>query len=86
MKNAIEKVHWQDKKDTPKVIEALEGMKLKESLEFPQGNAVIRAQDHLIQTGLYVEQVQKGTLKVVAKIPAEDVVYPPTVDYLKEKF
>ena len=86
LKNAIEKVHWQDKKDTPKVIEALEGMKLKESLEFPQGNAVIRAQDHLIQTGLYVEQVQKGTLKVVAKIPAEDVVYRPTVDYLKEKF
>jgi branched-chain amino acid transport system substrate-binding protein len=86
LKNAIEKVKWQDKKDTPKVIEALEGMELKESLEFPQGSATIRAQDHLIQTGLYIEQVDKGVIKVVAKIPAADAVYPPISDFLKEPF
>ena len=86
LKNAMEKVNWQDKKDTPKVIQALEGMKLKESLEFPQGNAYIRAQDHLIQTGLYVEQVAKGALNVVAKIPAADVSYPPIVNHSKEPF
>lgn len=86
LKNAIEKVNWQERKDTPKVIQALEGMKLKESLEFPQGNAVIRAQDHLIQTGLYVEQVAKGALNVVAKIPAADATYPPIVDHSKEPF
>ncbi len=86
LKNAIEKVHWQDSKDTPKVIQALEGMKLKESLEFPAGNAVIRAQDHLIQTGLYVEKVEKGTISIVTKIPAADVIYPPSVDHSKEQF
>lgn len=86
LKNAIEKAKWQDRKDTPKVIQTLEGMELKEGLEFPQGNAVIRAQDHLIQTGLYVEKVEKGTLSVVAKIPAADVVYPPIVDHSKEPF
>lgn len=86
LKNAIEKVKWQDKKDTPKVIQALEGMELKESLEFPQGNAVIRAADHLIQAGLYVEKVENGTINVVAKIPAADVVYPPIVDHSKEQF
>jgi branched-chain amino acid transport system substrate-binding protein len=86
LKNAIEKVNWQDKKDTPKVIQALEGMELKESVEFPQGNAVIRAQDHAIQTGLYVEQVENGAIKVVAKIPAADATYQPTVDFSKEPF
>lgn len=86
LKNAIEKVGWQDRKDTPKVIQTLEGMDLKEGLEFPQGNSTIRAQDHLIQTGLYVEKVEKGTIGVVAKIPAADVAYPPIVDHSKEQF
>jgi branched-chain amino acid transport system substrate-binding protein len=86
LKDAIEKVHWQDKKDTPKVIQALEGMELKQSFEFPQGDAKIRAADHLILAGLYVEKVENGTLKVVAKIPAADVVYPPIVDHAKEPF
>jgi len=86
LKNAIERVHWQDGKDTPKVIQALEGMELKESLEFPAGNAVIRAEDHLIQTGLYVEKVEKGKISVVTKIPAAEVAYPPIVDHSKEQF
>lgn len=86
LKKAIEKANWQDRKDTPKVIEALEGMELQESLEFPQGNAVIRAADHLIQTGLYIEKVEKGGLSVAAKIPAADVSYPPIVDHSKEPF
>jgi branched-chain amino acid transport system substrate-binding protein len=86
LKDAMEKAHWKDKKDTPKVIQALEGMELKESLKFPQGDAKIRAEDHLIQAGLYVEMVDKGTLKVVAKIPANIVTYPPIVDHSKEPF
>jgi branched-chain amino acid transport system substrate-binding protein len=86
LKNAIEKAGWKDRKDTPKVIQALEGMALKEGLEFPQGSAVIRKQDHLIQTGLYVEKVEKGKIGVVAKIPAADVEYPPIVDHSKEQF
>jgi branched-chain amino acid transport system substrate-binding protein len=86
LKSAIEKVDWRDRKDTPKVIQALEDMQLKESLEFPQGNAVIRGQDHLIQTGLYVEKVEKGAIKVVAKISAADVAYPPLAEHSKEQF
>ncbi len=86
LKNAIEKVDWQDRKDTPKVIQALEDMQLKESFEFPQGSAVIRGHDHLIQTGLYVEKVEKGAIKVVAKIPAADVAYPPLAEHSKEHF
>jgi len=86
LKQAVEKVNWQDRKDTPKVIQALEGMELKQSLEFPQGNAVVRTQDHMIETGLYVEKVEKGAISVLAKIPAADVAYPPIVDHSKEPF
>ncbi len=86
LKRAIEKTGWKSRKDTPKVIKALEGMKCKESVEFPQGNMRIRAKDHLTITGLYVEQVYHGTLRVVARIPAKEVEFTPEVDRTKEPF
>ena len=86
LKAGIEKSGWQGKEDTPKLIKALEGMQVKESTEFPQGDMRIRAEDHMTVAGLYVEQVAKGDLKVVGKIPADDTVYPPLVDRLKEGF
>lgn len=86
IKNGVEKSGWQSKADNPKFIQAVEGMQWKESVEFPQGDASIRAQDHLIQTGLYIEQVVKGTIKVAAKIPAAEAAYPPLVDHSKEAF
>lgn len=86
LKAGIEKSGWQGKEDTPKLIKALEGLQFKESIEFPQGDMKIRAEDHRAIAGLYVEQVVKGDLKVAGKIPAEDTVYPPLVDYTKEGF
>ncbi len=86
LKTGIEKSGWQGKEDTPKLVKALEGMQVKESVEFPQGDMRIRAEDHMTVAGLYVEQVAKGDLKVVGKIPAEDTVYPPLVDRSKESF
>lgn len=86
LKAGIEKRGWKGKEDTAKLIKTLEGMSFKESVEFPQGDMYIRAQDHLTITGLYIEQIQKGELKVVARIPEKDVTYTPTVDYTKESF
>jgi branched-chain amino acid transport system substrate-binding protein len=86
LKAAMEKANWQGKEDTPKVIQALETMQFKESVEFPQGDMQFRSQDHLVLAGLYVERVVNGELKVVARIPAADVVYPPIADHSKEPF
>jgi branched-chain amino acid transport system substrate-binding protein len=86
LKAGIEKSGWQGKEDNPKLIKALEGLAFKESVEFPQGDMRIRAEDHRVITGLYVEQVVKGDLRVAGKIPAEDTVYPSQVDFTKEGF
>lgn len=86
LKAAMEKVGWKGKEDTPNVIKALETIQFKEGVEFPQGDFRFRAQDHLSLAGLYVEQVVNGELKVVAKIPVADVVYPPIVDRSREQF
>ena len=84
LKAAIEKCGWKNRADTPKVITTLEGMAFKESVEFPQGDKYIRAEDHATITGLYIEQIQKGEIKVVTKIPAKDATYPPAINHSKE--
>ncbi len=84
LKMAIEKSGWKSRIDTPKVIKTLEGMSFKESLEFPQGDKYIRAEDHATITGLFVEQIQKGEIKVVARIDAKDATPPPAIDHSKE--
>jgi branched-chain amino acid transport system substrate-binding protein len=86
LKAAIEKSNWQSRKDHPKLIQALEGMKFSAGLEFPQGDMYYRTEDHLIQTGLYIEQIKGGELKVVETLSAEDLAYPPLADNSKSDF
>lgn len=61
-------------------------MHFKNGVEFPQGDGYYRAEDHAFITGIYVEQIVNGEIKLVGKIPAEDVVYEPLVDRTKEPF
>jgi len=86
IKQGIEKSGWKSRADHPKFIQAVEGLQWKQSVEFPQGDGSIRAQDHLIQTGIYIEQVTKGTIRMAAKIPVSETTYPPIVDHTKEAF
>jgi branched-chain amino acid transport system substrate-binding protein len=86
IKQGIGKSGWKSRADHPKFIQAVEGLQWKQSVEFPQGDGSIRAQDHLIQTGIYIEQVTKGTIRVAAKIPVSETTYPPIVDHTKEAF
>jgi branched-chain amino acid transport system substrate-binding protein len=86
IKQGIEETGWKTKADTPIFIKWLEGRGFKESYENPQGDKWIRAQDHVDFTTLYIEQVKGGKTKVIKKIPAEDTIYPPIVDYTKESF
>jgi len=46
----------------------------------------VRKEDHLSQVGLYIEQIKKGVIEVVARIPPEAVVYAPEKDHSKEAF
>jgi hypothetical protein len=61
-------------------------MPFKQGLEFPQGEGYVRKEDHLSQVGLYIEQIRKGTIDVVARIQPEAVVYTPEKDHSKEAF
>jgi branched-chain amino acid transport system substrate-binding protein len=86
IKKAIEKSGWKAKKDTPEFIKALEGMKVEESFEHPQGPKYIRAQDHKAVIDFYMSRIENGEIHVKNKIPAADLekYFPPRVDFTKE--
>jgi branched-chain amino acid transport system substrate-binding protein len=85
IKHAVEKSGWKSRKDNPGFIQALEGMRVKASLDFPQGDKVMRAQDHQAIHDQYIERIEKGKIVVKDYLPAAKVGYDPKVDYTKQK-
>jgi branched-chain amino acid transport system substrate-binding protein len=87
LKAAIEASGWQRKKDTPGVIEALEGMEMKNSLMHPQGSKLLRAEDHSGMIDCYLSRVEKSRFVLKKRIPREELMakLPPRYDFRKEK-
>ncbi|MDW8329842.1 MAG: ABC transporter substrate-binding protein [Candidatus Bipolaricaulota bacterium] len=86
LKQAAELVNWRSKSDTPALIRALEGLTMPASVNFPQGAQFLRAQDHLVFHDHYIERVERGQLRVLARIPREKSLYKTNADYTKEEF
>jgi branched-chain amino acid transport system substrate-binding protein len=88
IKDAVEKSGWKSKKDTPDFIQALEGMEVKESFQYPQGDKYMRREDHKAVIDHYMSHVENGEIHVKMKLPKEDIVkrFPPRYDFTKESF
>ncbi len=81
IKAIIEETGWESKDDTMKFIEALEGHEFKESADFPSGDKYFRPEDHLSVKDIWIEEVKDGELGIAARIPAEEMLYEPMIDY-----
>ncbi|NVK33420.1 MAG: ABC transporter substrate-binding protein [Rhodobacteraceae bacterium] len=88
IKKAVEESGWANGDDTPKFIEALEGMSFEESFEHPQGSKTMRPQDHKAISDNYVSKIENGRFVVKSKVSAADIAsrMPPKVDFTKEAF
>ncbi len=88
IQKAVEKSGWKSKKDTPDAIQALEGMRVKESFEHPQGDKYMRAEDHKTVINFNMSQIENGLIKFRQNIPADDVVsrFPARFAFNKESF
>jgi branched-chain amino acid transport system substrate-binding protein len=88
VKRGMEEAKWRSKADNGKLARALEGMKMEEGIEFPQGPKEIRPQDHQAFLDFYLSRINdKGGIEVVKKIDRQASVYPvnpPGTDYTKE--
>lgn len=73
LKAAIEKSGWKTKKDDKLVIEALEGLTVANSLGHPQGDKILRKEDHSGIIDCYISRVENGKLEVKKKVTKEEL-------------
>ena len=73
LKQAIEASGYKTRKDIQGVLQALEGQQMKNSLGHPQGDKLIRKEDHCGILDCYISRVENGRLEVKKRIPKEDL-------------
>jgi branched-chain amino acid transport system substrate-binding protein len=73
IKQAIETSGYKTRKNVEGVIQALEGMEMKNSLGHPQGSKIIRKEDHCGIIDCYISKIVGGKFEVQKRIPKEDL-------------
>lgn len=81
LKLGMEKSKFQGRADTPKLIEALEGLEMKEGDDFPQGDKVLRKEDHQAFVREFIFRIDGGKHKIVEVVPKEKTLFPPACTF-----
>ena len=76
LKIGMQKSSFRGKEDTMKLIEALEGLEMKESDDFPQGDKVLRKEDHQAFLREFLFEIHGGKYKVLEVVPKEKTLVP----------
>ena len=77
LKLGMEKSGFRGREDTMKLIEALEGLEMKESDDFPQGDKVLRKEDHQAFLREFIFDIHEGKHRIVEIVPKEKTMFPP---------
>jgi branched-chain amino acid transport system substrate-binding protein len=81
MKIAMEKVKFEGRKDTDKLIGALEGFEAKLSDDFPQGDKTLRKEDHQAFLTEFIYSVQDGKYKLMEAVSKDKTLVPPACKF-----
>ena len=73
LKAAIETSGYKTRKDTEGVIRALEGLQMKGSIGHPQGDKLLRREDHSGILDCYISSIENGRFEVKKRIPKEEL-------------
>jgi branched-chain amino acid transport system substrate-binding protein len=74
IKQAIEASGYKTRKDVEGVIQVLEGMEMKNSVGHPQGEKMIRKEDHVGIIDCYISCVEDGKLELKKRLPKEELL------------
>src|ERR1700751_1566514 len=77
LKIGMEKSGFRGREDTMKLIEALEGLEMKEGDDFPQGDKVLRKEDHQAFIREFLFDIKDGKLRILEVVPKEKTMFPP---------
>jgi branched-chain amino acid transport system substrate-binding protein len=76
LKVGMQKSGFRGREDTMKLIEALEGLDMKEGDDFPQGDKHLRREDHQAFVREFLFEVRDGKHKILEVVPKEKTVVP----------
>jgi branched-chain amino acid transport system substrate-binding protein len=76
LKLGMQKSGFRGREDTVKLIEALEGLEMKEGDDFPQGDKVFRKEDHQAFLREFIFEVKGGKHRILEVIDKEKTFVP----------
>jgi len=80
-KVAMEMAKFQGRDDTNKLIEALEGLEMKEGDDFPQGDKTLRKADHQAFLREFLFKVENRSYKLLQTIEKDKTIVPPACSF-----
>jgi branched-chain amino acid transport system substrate-binding protein len=86
LKTGMEKSGFRGRQDTDKLVEALEGLQVQKSEDFPTGDKLLRKEDHQAFTNEYIFEVVKGEgdipkPHILQVVPWQKTVVPPACKF-----
>jgi len=69
------------RKESLKLVEALEGMEVKEGDDFPQGDKMLRREDHQAFLRQFIFDIKDGKHRLLDVVPREKTVVPPACSF-----
>jgi branched-chain amino acid transport system substrate-binding protein len=81
LKLGMERSGFRGREDTMKLIEALEGLEMKEGDDFPQGDKVLRKEDHQAFVREFIFEIKGGKHHIVETVEKEKTLFPPACKF-----
>lgn len=81
LKVGMQKSGFRGREDTMKLIEALEGLEMKEGDDFPQGDKVLRKEDHQAFLREFIYELRGGQYKLLEVVSKDKTIVPPACKF-----
>jgi branched-chain amino acid transport system substrate-binding protein len=82
LKIGMEKSKFRGREDTMKLIEALEGLEMKEGDDFPQGDKLLRKEDHQAFLREFIFDIKDGKHRILETVAKEKTLFPPECKFV----
>jgi branched-chain amino acid transport system substrate-binding protein len=76
LKLGMQRSGFRGREDSMKLIEALEGMEVKEGDDFPQGDKSLRKEDHQAFLREFIFEIKNGKHRIVEVVPKDKTILP----------
>jgi branched-chain amino acid transport system substrate-binding protein len=76
LKLGMEKVKFDSRADSEKLISALEGLEMKEGDDFPQGDKTLRKEDHQAFLRQFIFEMKGGAFKILQVVDKDKTIFP----------